>query len=117
MLAVHHLAQRRAGECAQRSNDRENTGAAPAHVPAAGVTEQIGERIGRDSECARTNGDVWLQANEIEQQRRGEDRAAATDKPERETHETARYRRSELRRHCCPPSSGSRVGYRPSSPK
>src|SRR5262249_17920317 len=111
-------AERRAGECAQRSDDRENTGAAPAHVPAAGVTDEIGERIGRDGEGARTNGDMRLQANEIEQQRSSEDRAAATDKPERETHETARYRRrSELRRHCCPPFSRGRVSYRPSSPK
>ena len=96
LVPIHHLAERRAEECAGDAGHREDGRAAPLHVPGPGVRGKIGRGIQRNRDCAGADRDMRIvQPDHIDQQRHRQDRAAATDKPEREAHDGARSDRKD----------------------
>jgi hypothetical protein len=80
LATIHQLTHRRAGRRTEHAARRIDGSAAPFHRLLAGVHGEVGEGIDRDGERAGTDGKMGVrQADEIQQRRHGEDRAAAAD--------------------------------------
>ena len=89
-LAVDPLAEARAGERANPAGDGEDDGATPLHCAGARVIDDAHDRVGGDRHSTRADRDVGLgNADDIEQQRHGEDRSAAADQAEQQSDQPA----------------------------
>ena len=107
-IAVDELAEARSGEGAERADDGEDDGTSPADVSGAGMAGEIGESIHRNRKRAGADRDMGLShAHDVEQQRRCEDGAAASDQSERKPDERARgHRGADHRDHGRAPFMG-----------
>ena len=75
---------------AKRARRREDGCAEPAHMPLPSMGEQVGIGIDRDGQSAGPDRDMRAgDADDVEQQWRGQDRAAPADQPKAEAHEAA----------------------------
>src|SRR5262249_39087759 len=86
LLTVDDLADGRAdrgADCARRSDDE---GARPFHGSRAPMSQEVGERVYGDRERAGPNRDMGiLDADDVKEQRHGENRTAAAYEAKRES--------------------------------
>jgi hypothetical protein len=108
-IAVDELAEARPGEGAECANDGEDDGTSPADVSGPGMAGEIGESIHRNRKCAGADRDMGLShAHDVEQQRRCQDGAAASDQSERKPDKRSGSQRGADRRdHGLAPFIGS----------
>ena len=91
MVAADLLADGRAQVGPAHAGRREYDRARPFDVTGARMADQVGERVDGDGQRAGADGDMdGRDADDIEQQRHGEDRAAAAQEPQQEADQAAR---------------------------
>ena len=94
--AIHRLAEMRAQGGPGDAETRKGDGAGPFHISVAGVTQKIDDRIGGDGHRAGADGDVRRgDADHIDHQGNGQDRAAAADQSQRQPDQAAGYQGQE----------------------
>src|SRR6185437_6601376 len=98
MLAVDQFAEARAQRRASDARDRKHDGTGPLHIALPRMGDQVGESIDRHGKRAGPDRDMRrAHADDIDQERHGEDRAAAAEQTEREADDAAGAEREEIR--------------------